>query len=559
MTVRTLLIALLAALGCVATAQAASTVFPVAGTGVSLGDGDGLHAMQATFTDAREVVVKADGTVLVGDDGARVRAVATNGTISTLVGNGTAGSAGDGGPSTSAQINRPLGMAVAPDGVTVYVAEYGGRRIRRIDADGTINRVAGAGSGSSTFSGNGPAGTVTMGTPYNIGTDASGDLYIPDTSNNRVYRVLAGPNGLIDLTDDLELFAGTGSPGGSGDGGAAVSAQLDGPSSVAALPDGSIAIAELNGRRIRRVSDTGVITTIAGTGVACAAGNQLCGEGGRATAAAVRAFDLAVDSAGRLVFSDRDNRRIRRIELDGTLRTVAGSGSTCPSSDGPCGDFGDALLATVTSPYAVAVDPTGQNVYFLSNNRVRVVVPDPLTFGPTGPAGPAGPTGPSGPDGAPGNTGAAGAAGPNGAAGPAGPAGANGAAGADGPDGIDGPDGTDGRDGAPGVAGRDGRAGPNGADGVTGTATPLFATLPATRIARSRRSAIKLSVFVLGPAKIELKYVRGKRTVRIKRSVSKVGRASLNLGRLPKGSYRLTLTARRGSDVFVDRATLTVR
>lgn len=200
-----------------------------------------------------------DGGFLIADRGvARVRRVAPDGIITTVAGTGAFNSSGDGGPATRAAV-VPSSVAVQPDGGFLIVDTLA-HRVRRVDPNGIITTVAG--NGTDGFSGDGgPATEAQLNAPSDVAVMPDGGFLIADELNHRIRRVT--PDGRI------TTVAGINSGGFSGDGGPALAAQLDGPHGVAVAPDGSILIAERNNRRVRRVSPTGIITTIAGDGTAC--------------------------------------------------------------------------------------------------------------------------------------------------------------------------------------------------------------------------------------------------------------------------------------------------
>lgn len=541
-----------AALALPAAATATNTLTTIAGTGVATSTGDGGLATMATLNTPFGVARLTDGSLVVADYGGnRVRKISPLGLISTIAGTGAASSTGDGGLATAATLNAPLGVAVAPDGVTIYIGEYSGNRVRKIDPAGMISTIAGTGTAGFAGDGGG-AGAALLNRPYFIRTSASGSLYIADTFNQRIRRISAAGDGTINASSTITTVAGNGSAGFSGDGGAATTRSLNYPTGVAPHADGSFAIADYSNRRVRLVDSSGNISTIAGTGSSCGAATGICGDGGPAIAATLASVnDIVPYGAGGYIFGDQVHHRVRLISASGTITTVIGSGGTCTATN-RCGDGGQAELASVSGPNGLAVGADGTTIYVAGDqHRVRARVLDPVMTGPTGPAGPTGPTGPPGADGA---AGAAGPAGADGAAGSTGPAGADGAAGAAGPAGADGSDGPAGADGLQGPAG------PKGNDGEAGTALPLLAVLPASRVVKRRASRIRIGAFVSGPARVELRVDRRARPVwRVGRSIAGVGRTSFRVGGLRRGHYRITLTARRGTAVFVDRSLLIIR
>ncbi|MGH8909881.1 MAG: caspase, EACC1-associated type [Egibacteraceae bacterium] len=235
----------------------------VAGNGTPGFSGDNGPATTAQLMGPRSVAVAADGNLYIADFGNhRVRRVdlSSGGVITTVAGNGTAGFSGDGGPATEAQLNYPAGVAVAADG-NLYIADNGNHRLRRVDlSSGMITTVAG--NGTQGFSGDGgPATEAQLNSPVGVGV-AVGTIYIADRGNERVRRVDLSSGGVI------TTVAGNGTQGFSGDGGPATAAQLNTPRDVAVDAAGTLYIADYDNHRVRRVdpSSGGIITTVAGGG-----------------------------------------------------------------------------------------------------------------------------------------------------------------------------------------------------------------------------------------------------------------------------------------------------
>jgi PKD repeat protein len=272
-------------------------------------------------------------------------------TITTVAGNGTSGFSGDGGQATSAQLGA-VGIAVDAAG-NVYVADQGNHRVRKVTADGVITTVAG--TGERGFSGDdGQATSARLNDPNGVAVDAAGNIYIADMGNMRVRRVSAA--GVI------TTVAGTGFIGSSGDGGPATSATLAFPSGVAVDAAGNVYIADQLNDRVRKVTATGVIATIAGTGDA-----GFAGDGGQATSAQLRnPFGVAVDVVGNVYIADRDNHRVRRVDAAGVITSVAGT-----ETFGFSGDGGPATSAQLKFPAGVAVDAIG-SIYIADSNNHRV-------------------------------------------------------------------------------------------------------------------------------------------------------------------------------------------
>jgi len=346
----------------------AGDISTIAGTGTSGFSGDGLAAVGAQLDYPSGVAVDGVGNVFITDTANnRVRRVdAVTGLISTFAGIGTAGFSGDGAAATSAQLNSPFGVAV--DGVgNVFIADTSNHRVRRVDAGtGLISTLAG--TGTSGFSGDGTAATgAQLNSPYGVAVDGVGNVFIADSSNNRVRRVDVG-TGLI------STFAGTGVGGFSGDGAAATSAQLWNPFGVAVDGVGDVFIADTFNNRVRRVDAvTGLISTLAGTT------GGFSGDGAAATSAKLNnPRGVGVDFDGNVFISDTNNNRVRRVDAGtGLIDTIAGNGTF-----GFSGDGGAATSAQLYYPFGVAVDGAG-NVFVADqvNHRIRKIDADPATVG----------------------------------------------------------------------------------------------------------------------------------------------------------------------------------
>jgi trimeric autotransporter adhesin len=423
-----------------AAAQAAYTAQVFAGIGCPIGSGSAVTAVLGT---ANSVALDAAGNIYLSDtDNHLVRKIDTSGQISTLAGTCTAGFSGDGGPATAAQLNQPYDVAVDTAG-NVYVADYGNNRVRRIATDGTITTVAGngeallggdgvpaasaplltprnvavdaagniyisefqghrvrkvapngtittiAGIGIAGYGGdNGPATAAQLNYPAGLALDSAGALYIADSTNHRVRKVSGGtittvlgattstlvyPVGLaIDSTGTIYVAQGSsGMIGVYSQDAATLTSLKIGPSGSSASANDVAVDASGNlyaalGQQIWKASGNAanrnpVLVAGGGTGI---------GDGGPAVKAQLnQPLGLALDSAGNLHISDTGNRRIRQVDLAGQISTEAGTGIT-----GFAGDNGPASAAEFASPVGLALDGLG-NVYVADagNNRIRQI------------------------------------------------------------------------------------------------------------------------------------------------------------------------------------------
>jgi hypothetical protein len=333
----------------------AGIITTVAGDGPAY-SGDGGPAVDANLSGPTGVATDAAGNVYIADQlNHRVRKINAAGTISTIAGNEATGFSGDGGPATAAALTNPSDIAVDAAG-NVYIADPGANRVRKVDSRGVITTIAG--NGNAGFGGDGgPSSSSQLNAPWGVFVDAAGNVYIADTGNNRIRKVNVA--GLI------TTIAGSGAAGPAGDGGPAVSAQLDAPRDVAIDVVGNMYIADQGNSRVRRVNASGTISTFAGTGIA-----SLSGDGGQAALAAVNhPMAVAVDRAGNVYISDTGNRIVRRVNASGIITTFAGTGRR-----GYSGDGGPATDAQTTAPHGLAADAAG-NLLFADtgNNQIRKV------------------------------------------------------------------------------------------------------------------------------------------------------------------------------------------
>jgi cysteine-rich repeat protein len=253
---------------------------------------------------------------------------------------------------------EPWAVAIDPSG-NLLIADSNAHRIVRIDTSGVATTVAG--SGAPGFSGDGGAATsAQLDTPRGVAVDGIGNVYIADTLNNRIRRV--DPRGMI------ETIAGTAVAGFAGDDGAAIAAKLSAPHAIAVDGLGNLTIADRANNRVRRIDVDGIITTIAGTGTA-----SFGGDNAAATSATLNnPQGVGLDAQGRVYIADTGNQRIRRIETNGTITTIAGSGA-CTTSCAPgfSGDGSAATSARLAAPRGVTTDGAG-NVYIADSDNSRI-------------------------------------------------------------------------------------------------------------------------------------------------------------------------------------------
>jgi len=337
------------------------SIYTIAGTGVSGFSGDGGSALTAQLGAPVAVAADSSGNLYVLDpSNLRVRMVnAKTGIISTVAGNGTMGSGGDGGVATSAQLNGPTAIALDAAG-NLFIADAMNYRIRKVSANGgVITTVAGDGQRGAASPG-GQAIASHIGATTGLAVDIQENLYIADSDNNAIWMVAA-------TTGTISVLAGNSPAGYSGDGGPASLAAINLPAGVGTDAAGNVYITDTGNYRIRKVdAETGLISTVAGAGT-----RGFSGDGGLATTALLdRPAGIAVDLAGDIYFSDGSNARVRMVNAStGIIGTVAGSGVP-----GFGGDGGPAPAALINSNDGLAIDGAA-NLYLAepANARIRVV------------------------------------------------------------------------------------------------------------------------------------------------------------------------------------------
>jgi sugar lactone lactonase YvrE len=336
--------------------NSSGSVTTVTGSGGTTG-GEGVPATNALLFYPADVTMDDLGDLFIADQQDNlVRKVDTNGIITIVAGNGTFGGPsrlqelGDGGPAIDASLS-PSGVALNGSG-ELFIADFDDLRVRKVGTNGIITTVAGGGMET----GNGVPAIDAGLYPARVAVDAMGNLIIADLYRNCVRKVDA--NGII------TTVAGGGSAGTSfGDGGAATNAVLVDPLGLAFDASGELFIADEGHNTIRKVDTNGIISTVAGNGVAAFAG-----DGGMATNASLNSPNgVAVDAAGNLFISDTDNNRIRKVDTNGIITTVAGTGVGGYGSDG-----GPALDASFDNPKGIVLDGLGD--LFIAdylNSRIR--------------------------------------------------------------------------------------------------------------------------------------------------------------------------------------------
>ncbi len=337
--------------------KSSGLITTIAGSGVAGYSGDGGKATIAQISNVYSGIWSNSGGTLVtiADNGnVRVRQFTVSGnpntgTITTIAGDGGSGYSGDGGLPTSATFNNLTGLAVSPNGVTYYAGDRNNYRIRAFTTgpSGVINTVAG--NGNRTYptleTGTAPQGVV-LNYPFGILEDPSANTFVNDTENFVVRE-------LVHSSDLVNLFAGNGTRGSSGKGGAATAAELQYNHGLARDSSGNIYIADTQNCVVRQVATgTGIVNIYAGKNASCG----YSGDGGPATSAQLnQPWGLAIDGSNNLYIADAYNHIIRKVTTGGTISTIAGT----PGQPGFLGDGDPATAAKLNQPWGVSVDGAG--------------------------------------------------------------------------------------------------------------------------------------------------------------------------------------------------------
>lgn len=360
-----------------ASTSAFYTVWTIAGSSAQCTTppwcGGGGAATKARLSFPEAVAVGRSGNVFIADMGDNeIREVKPNGQMTVVAGNGAfcqnPPNCGDGGSATDAELSFPAGIAVDGAG-NIYVSDTQDNEIRKITPSGTITRVAGTGAPCAhppACGDGGLADTAQLTGPAGLAIDRSGNLYIADTGDQEIRK--------LSKSGTITRVAGTGKwcahPPACGDGGPATSARLRFPQAVALGPSGTWDIADGGDQEVRQVSAAGKISTVAGDGKACSAPPS-CGDGGPATSARLNfPAGVAVGPAGGLFIADAADHELREV-AGGKISRLAGDGSPCAKPPA-CGDNHASSSATLNYPAAVSSDQHG-NLYVADagDNEVR--------------------------------------------------------------------------------------------------------------------------------------------------------------------------------------------
>jgi sugar lactone lactonase YvrE len=340
----------------------------VVGTGNWGYAGDGGVATQAKLYHPRDVNFDSAGNLYIADSDNNVirKVIAKTNVITTVAGNGTQGYTGNLGAANKAELSGPRGVLVDGSG-NIYIADCGNHVVRVVNAATGIISGA-AGNGTQGYGGDGSLATsAQLNSPYALAINGSGNIYIADSGNNTVREI-----NIANKT--ISTVAGTGAYGYNGDEIPGASARLNDPLGVAVDASGNVFISDTNNHRIRKIQGTSTkppspgrltITTIAGYG---SSGYNGAGDGGQATGAALDyPSGVAVDSAGNFYIADSNESRIRKVSAaTGIISTFAGGGSGCNGQTDYSGDGCPAINARLNNTVGVAFDSAG-NLYIVDN------------------------------------------------------------------------------------------------------------------------------------------------------------------------------------------------
>jgi len=335
----------------------AQIITTVAGNGTYGYSGDGGPAINAQLFGPAGVRVYKDNLYIADQNNNVVRKVNASGIITTIAGTGAKGYTGDNGSALSATLWSPSDLAIDDSG-NIYIADIANNVIRKITAkSGIITTVAGTGVGGYSGDG-GDATSAKIQGPSGIDVDQEQNLYIADEANNVIRKV--------DKYGIISTIAGNGFYGYSGDGGAAVSAELYSPSGIRLDRNGNIYIADAQNCVIRKINPSGIISTVAGNATV-----GYSGDGGPASSSQLNLpLDICTDVAGNLYIGDVHNYVIRKVDNAGTITTFAGTGTLGYSGDGGLPD-----KAKISEACGIAYDSASNSLYIadFNNSRVRKI------------------------------------------------------------------------------------------------------------------------------------------------------------------------------------------
>lgn len=323
-----------------------------AGTGLIGYTGDGGPATNATLDSSTSLATDIYGNLYINDQrNYCVRKVSPTGIITTIAGTGAKGYNGDNIPATNAKLDDNWAIAVDNKG-NLYISDQSNYRIRKVSG-GIISTIAG--TGTTGYGGdNGAATLANIGPPFGIATDVNGNIFFSDLNNRRIRKV--------DTFGIISTYAGMGTAGSLGDNGPATLARLGSPLGIASDEAGNLFVCDGLSNKIRKITNSGIITTFAGNGV-----RGFGGDGVAATLAQLnQPTGIYASRNGDIYITDLQNNRVRKVNNAGIISTIAGS-----SVYGFAGDGGPAAAAQLNRPIAVTMDET-DNIYLSDMINVRI-------------------------------------------------------------------------------------------------------------------------------------------------------------------------------------------
>jgi hypothetical protein len=324
--------------------------------------GDGGVSKLALMNNPYGIAIDAQGNVYVADYGNHVvrKHTALNGKIATVAGTGVAGATGDGGLATAAKLFHPTGVALDA-AKNLYIADADNNKVRKVAvASGKIFTIAGSTLVGDAGDG-GQAIAAKLNKPSAVALDASNNIYIADEGNHRIKKVNA-------TTGIITTVVGVGTAGYAGDGGLATVAQINAPTALVLDASGNIYFSDNGNNVVRKVTvATGVIATIAGTGVA-----GFSGDDGLATLATLdNPRSIVLDANSNVYIADANNNRIRMVNGAGVISTVVGTGA--PAANPHQGNGGNPKAAVIGPSRGIAVFANDLYLSEFNNHAVRVV------------------------------------------------------------------------------------------------------------------------------------------------------------------------------------------
>lgn len=330
----------------------AQNITTIAGNGSNEYNGDNILAIDASISLSGGLRINPNGELIIADLANRIRKVNNSGIITTIAGTGVGGYNASNNIATQTPIQNPYSPVYNNLGNLIF-CDFNNSRIRKIDPSGIITTIAGTG-GQSYTGDNGLAINAQIGFPSGLAIDLFGNLYFVVGNHHRVRK--------IDTSGIITTIAGVGTAGFSGDGGFATNAQLNFPAGVAIDNQGNIYITESTGQRIRKIDSSGIITTIAGTGIIGYNGDNISAL----IAKLHTPIGITCDTQGNLYFADANNHRIRKINSAGVITTICGVGTPGYNGDNIPPD-----QASLNYPTAVTFGTDG-SMYIADSFNYRV-------------------------------------------------------------------------------------------------------------------------------------------------------------------------------------------